>query len=68
MRYAELVRKLRRLGCEFVREASGSHEVWQNPSTGGITVIPHHNREIAPKTLSSILRHLDLKQEDLRGT
>ena len=34
MRYRELVKKLRRLGCEFVRRAGGSHEIWYNPHTG----------------------------------
>ena len=67
MRYRELVKKLRRLGCEFVRPAGGSHEIWQNPRTGGVTVIPHHSREIARKTLSKILRELGLKPKDLHG-
>lgn len=65
MRYNELVRKLRRLGCEFVRQASGSHEIWQNPKTAGVSVIPHHSREISKKTLHKILRELGLSLDDL---
>lgn len=34
MKYAELTRKLRRLGCEFTRYGAGSHEIWRNPATG----------------------------------
>ncbi|NPV09249.1 MAG: type II toxin-antitoxin system HicA family toxin [Anaerolineae bacterium] len=67
MRYGELAKRLRRLGCEFVRQAGGSHEIWRNPSTGGISVVPHHTREIAPRTLSTILRQLGLTLEDLQG-
>jgi len=67
MRYRELVKKLRRLDCEYVRPAGGSHEIWHNPQTGGVTVIPHHTREIAKKTLGKILRQLGLKYKDLHG-
>ena len=68
MRYGELVRKLRRLGVEFYRQGKGSHEVWWWPEKRLKTTIPRHpTREIAPKTLASILRGLGLKQEDLEG-
>lgn len=67
MRYNELIKKLTQLGCEFERQAGGSHEVWRNPETGGVTVIPHHTREISKKTLSKILRQLGLELEDLYG-
>ena len=65
MRYRELAKKLRRLGCEFVRQAGGSHEIWYYPRTGSLTVIPHHTREISNKTLNKILRDLGFKPEDL---
>jgi predicted RNA binding protein YcfA (HicA-like mRNA interferase family) len=67
MRYRELVKKLGRLGCEFVRQAGGSHEIWHNPHTGGISVIPCHSREISKKTLGKILRELGLEHKDLWG-
>lgn len=67
MRYNELVKKLSQAGCEFVRQAGGSHEIWRNPETNGVSVIPHHPREISKKTLNKILRELGLKLEDLRG-
>ena len=66
MRYSELVRKLRRLGVEFYRQARGSREVWWHPPTGKRTTIPNHPRkEIKKKTLAAILRDLDLKEKDL---
>jgi predicted RNA binding protein YcfA (HicA-like mRNA interferase family) len=39
MKYAELVKKLKRLGCEYVRPAGGSHEIWVNLRTGQIAPI-----------------------------
>lgn len=41
MRYSELRRKLRRLGCEPLRQAGGSHEIWWRPESKAWTVIPH---------------------------
>ena len=33
MRYRELTKRLRELGCEYLRDAPGSHELWWNPRT-----------------------------------
>jgi len=66
MTYDELIRRLRPLGVEFRRQASGSHEIWWRPATGRRTVIPHHShRDIKPQTLASILRDLGLNARDL---
>jgi predicted RNA binding protein YcfA (HicA-like mRNA interferase family) len=68
LRYAELVRKLRRLGVEFYRQGKGSHEVWWDPATGRRTTIPNHpGREIKKKTLATILRDLELREDDLEN-
>lgn len=67
MTYRELTRKLRRLGCEFVRSAGGSHEIWWRPSNQRFTTIPHHaNRDIAKGTLRAILRDLDISEKELK--
>ncbi len=31
MKYAELTRRLRKLGCYPTRYRAGSHEIWRNP-------------------------------------
>jgi predicted RNA binding protein YcfA (HicA-like mRNA interferase family) len=68
MRYSELRRKLKKLGCEPLRQAGGSHEIWWRPATELRTVIPHHlGKEIPPGTLRAILKDLGLKPEDLKG-
>ena len=65
MRYRELVRKLRRLGCEFDRQARGDHEVWINPANRLRTTVPNWGRRDLPVgTLREIIRDLGLSRED----
>jgi predicted RNA binding protein YcfA (HicA-like mRNA interferase family) len=65
MKYAELTRKLRRLGCDFTRYGAGSHEIWRNPATGKQAPIPYHrSKDIGPQLLARILRQLEIKRED----
>jgi len=65
MKYAELARKLRRLGCYFTRYGAGSHEIWRNPATGKQSPIAYHaTKEIGPKLLSRILQQLGIDRED----
>ena len=66
MTYRILTRKLRKLGCELIRQAPGSHEIWWNPKNKSFTVIPHHgSKDIPSGTLAAILHHLGLSREDL---
>ena len=65
MNYRQLTRRLRKLGCEFVRQAPGSHEVWWNPATNKFTVIPKHGgRNLPAGTLRAILRQLGISHDD----
>ncbi len=65
MKYAELARRLRRLGCEFTRYGAGSHEIWRNPATGRQTSIPYHRtKDIGPNLLSRILEQLNIDRRD----
>ena len=54
--YTEVIRKLKKLGFEFDRQAKGSHEIWWNPSTRARTTIPNHPGDIPAGTLRAILR------------
>jgi len=65
VRYRELVRKLRRLGCQFRRQAKGSHEIWWHPERKLYTVIPRHSGDIAEGTFRKILKDLDLTKDDV---
>jgi predicted RNA binding protein YcfA (HicA-like mRNA interferase family) len=65
MKYAERVKKLGRLGCEFARQGPGSHEIWLNPQTGRAVPIPcHRTKDIGPKLLARILRELEINRHD----
>ncbi len=69
MKYGELARKLRRLGCHFTRYGAGSHEIWRNPVTGKQTPIPYHStKDIGPKLLARILRQLEIDRDDFDRT
>jgi predicted RNA binding protein YcfA (HicA-like mRNA interferase family) len=66
MTYRELTRKLRRLGCEFDRQARGDHEIWINPANHQRTTIPNWGRrDFPPGTLYAIIRDLGLTREDI---
>jgi len=67
MNYRELTHRLRELGCEFVRQAPGSHEIWWNPVYQKFTVIPRHGgRDLPAGTLRTIIRQLGISAEDLK--
>lgn len=69
MTHRVLVKKLRRLGCQFVRQAPGAHEIWWNPENRSFTTIPRHRGKDIPKgTLAAILRDLRLSKQDLDKT
>jgi predicted RNA binding protein YcfA (HicA-like mRNA interferase family) len=57
---AEVIRKLRRAGFVFDRQAKGSHEIWRHPATGRRVVIPNHPGAIPTGTLRQILRQAGL--------
>lgn len=65
MNYRQLTRRLRQLGCEFERQAAGSHEIWWNPATQKFTVIPNHgSRDLPLGTLRTILRQLGISLDE----
>ncbi|MCB0208019.1 MAG: type II toxin-antitoxin system HicA family toxin [Anaerolineae bacterium] len=65
MRYRQMVKKLKNLGCEFERQASGSHEVWFNPKTNKKAVISDYgNKDIPPGTVRGILKQLGIDRKE----
>jgi predicted RNA binding protein YcfA (HicA-like mRNA interferase family) len=52
----EVIRKLRKAGFVFDRQAKGSHEIWYNPKTRRRTTVPNHPGATIPKgTLRAII-------------
>ena len=55
-KYRQVIRKLKKVGFEFDRQAAGSHEIWFNPKTGRYTTIPNHPGDMPEGTLREILK------------
>jgi len=62
-KYRQIVKKLKKLGFEFDRQAAGSHEIWHNPITAKYTTIPNHPGDMPEGTLRAILRQAGLTTE-----
>jgi len=62
-KYREIVKKLKKHGFEFYRQASGSHEIWYNKSTNLYTTIPNHSGDMPENTKTSkhFSRRISLK-------
>ena len=61
--YRKVIKKLRKLGFILRRSTGGSHEIWWNEKTKKTCVIPHHH-EIKPGTLKSILKQMNLSEQE----
>ena len=66
-RYRDVARRLKSLGFVFERQASGSHEIWHNQTTGRYTTIPNHPGNMPEGTLRAILRQADISPEEFLG-
>jgi len=63
--YRVLARKLRACGCDFERQAKGSHEMWRNPVTRKTALVPNWGRrDLKPGTISQIRRDLGIDKRD----
>lgn len=61
MKYSELKKELRKLGCYLSHEGA-NHEMWFSPVTGQKFPVSRHNTEDVPTgTLKSIKRAAGLK-------
>ena len=65
MRYRELAKRLRTLGCIEDRQGKGSHVYWQNPATAKRAMIPNWGRkDLRPGTVRAVLRQLEIDRQD----
>ena len=67
MKYRELAKRLKILGCyEIKRKGKGSHKKWVNPSSGKGTVIPDWGKkDLKEGTLKAILKQLGINPNEL---
>jgi predicted RNA binding protein YcfA (HicA-like mRNA interferase family) len=65
MKYRELAKRLKKLGCLEERQASGSHTVWVNSMTGQKAIIPDWgSKDLKPGTVRGILRQLGIDRKE----
>ncbi|UCH95664.1 MAG: type II toxin-antitoxin system HicA family toxin [Candidatus Aminicenantes bacterium] len=69
MKYSEITRKLRKLGCEEIpRRGKGSHRKWVNNEAGRGTIIPYHaSKDLKTKTVKAIVSQLGLDWQEFRN-
>ncbi|MBU1031550.1 type II toxin-antitoxin system HicA family toxin [Patescibacteria group bacterium] len=61
--YRDLIKKVRKGGFVFRRNTGSTHEIWWNENKKRTCVIPHHH-EIKSGTVKSILKQMEIAQED----
>lgn len=65
MRYRDIAKRLKELGCEELRKGKGSHRIWFNPQTDQITTVPDWgNKDLAPGTVRAIIRELGISRDE----
>ena len=67
-RYQAIVRRLKKLGFAFDRQAAGSHEIWFNQDTGLYTTIPNHSDDMPEGTLRAILKQAGISPDEFLET
>lgn len=64
IKYRQIVKRLKKSGFVFDRQAAGSHEIWCNPSTERYTTIPNHPGDMPEGTLRAILKQAGIDVDD----
>lgn len=65
MKYRDIAKRLRELGCQELARGKGSHRKWYNPLNGQVTVVPDWgSKDLAPGTVRAIIRELGLSREE----
>jgi len=62
MKYRDVARKLKQLGCqELPRRGGGSHRKWHSPATGRATVLPDWGgKDLKLGTVRAAVRQLGI--------
>lgn len=69
MRYREVSKRLRKLGCyEIRRPSGGSHRKWIKPETNGLVIIPNHgSKDLVLAVVRRAVRDLDIPWQKVQG-
>jgi len=63
-KYREIIKKLRKSGFSFYRQAAGSHEIWYNSKSKLFTTIPNHSGEMPEGTLRAIIKQANISPDE----
>ena len=63
-KYREIVKRLKKLGFEFDRQAAESHEIWYNEATRRYTTITNHPGDMPEGTLRAILKQTGITADE----
>ena len=63
-KYRQIVKKLKKLGFTFDRQAAGSHEIWFSPMNEHYTTVPNHPGDMPEGTLRAILRQAGISPDE----
>ncbi len=67
-KYRQIIKRLKKLGFVFDRQAAGSHEIWYNTTTDLYTTIPNHPGDMPEGTLKAILKQSGISTEEFLNT
>ncbi|HOD42528.1 MAG TPA: type II toxin-antitoxin system HicA family toxin [Candidatus Wallbacteria bacterium] len=62
--YKSVIKKLKKNGFRFLRNAAGSHEIWYNQETNLYTTIPNHTGDLPEGTLRAILKQAGIDPKE----
>ena len=63
--YAEIARRLRKLGFRFYRRGKGSHELWVRDADGRVIPVPRYKgKKIRKGTVRAIIREIGITVEE----
>jgi len=63
-KYHRIIKKLKSLGFEFYRHASGSHEIWYSTTSDRFTTIPRHNSDMPEGTMIAIIKQAGITNQE----
>ena len=64
--YRKLIKKIKKFGFSYYRQAKGSHEIWYNEETNKFTTIPNHPGDIPLGTMRAILNQAGIDEDDFQ--
>jgi len=62
--YRRIIKRLKKFGFTFHRQAAGSHEIWYSAERDLYTTIPNHRGDIPEGTLRAILKQAEISADE----